>query len=475
MKVILTVDGRQAPIDAAVVDYVNDLGPVALRSLVFELAVTNPEAMRVLQLRAAPAGSAVQQDLMRQIDEALSYVDLDYRDPYHYEYYSDRDDADERFFELLRVLDEVERHLDAGQAEQMLPVLYRALTGVRRVGEEAEEPSGLIDSAVDRVATLYARACRDGHPDPVALARGLVDFRADSPGWFDLRLDEFAPAFDEPAWAAYREAIDALDAQRDPGSGFDHVSGMLLELADRDGDVDRAIELLQRHHAVPFDKIIGRLRGAGREADALAWLDRAVGEDRLTDGWYGWIAGIDASLVADMYLAAGRADDAINVLTRAFKRRFALQSYQLLVRTAARVDREVAVRAQARELARANDGARADGRLVRLLLADNDLDAAWEVADEYGAGNAWTELAKASEDEFPVRSADLYRPALADALQVADTKRYASIAEMLATRHRLYHDAGLGDQIDAEIRGIRAAYRRRPSLMAAMDKARLPH
>ena len=46
--------------------------------------------------------------------------------------------------------------------------------------------------------------------------------------------------------------------------GFDDVSGMLLELADRDGDVDRAIELLQRHHGVPFDKIIGRLREAGR-------------------------------------------------------------------------------------------------------------------------------------------------------------------------------------------------------------------
>ncbi len=216
---------------------------------------------------------------------------------------------------------------------------------------------------------------------------------------------------------------------------------MLLELADRDGDVDRAIELLQRHHGFPFDKIIGRLRGAGREADALAWLDRAVGEERMTDRWYGWIAGMDASLV----------------------------------RTAARVDREEAVRAHARALARADERARADGRLVRLLLADNDLEAAWEVADEYGAGNAWTELAKASEDEFPVRSADLYRPALAAALQVADTKRYASIAQMLATRHRLYHDAGLGDQIDAEIRGIRVAYRRRPSLMAAMDKARLPH
>lgn len=244
MKPIVTADGQQVPLDAAVNDYLNGLGRVALRSLVLALAATSDEAMRVLQLRATPAGSAIQQDLMRQIDQALSGIDLDYRDPYDYDYYDDGEDPYERFGALLGVLKEVERHLDAGHAEQMLPVLYRAVTEVRRVGEEAEGPDGLIDSAVDRVATLYARACCAGHPDPTALARWLVDFRANSPGWFDLRLDEFAPAFDDHAWAVYRETVEALDARRAPESGFDEVSEMLLELADRDDDVDRSIELL---------------------------------------------------------------------------------------------------------------------------------------------------------------------------------------------------------------------------------------
>lgn len=194
----------------------------------------------------------------------------------------------------------------------------------------------------------------------------------------------------------------------------------------------------------------------------------------MTDGWYGVAEAIVPSLVAEMYLAAGRAGDAIDVLTRVFQRRFDVASYRLLLETAAAAGREDDVRAHARKLASASAGARADGRLVKLLLADEDLDAAWEVADDYGPGNAWRELAQASEEEAPVRSADLYRPALADALQVADTKRYPMIAQMLATRHRLYHAAGLGAEIDAEIRGVRAAYRRRTSLMAAMDKANLP-
>ena len=45
---------------------------------------------------------------------------------------------------------------------------------------------------------------------------------------------------------------------------------------------------------------------------------------------------------------------------------------------------------------------------------------------------------------------------------------------MLATMRRLYRDAGLGAEIDAEIRAIRATYRRRPALMAAMDAIHLP-
>ncbi len=109
-----------------------------------------------------------------------------------------------------------------------------------------------------------------------------------------------------------------------------------------------------------------------------------------------------------------------------------------------------------------------------LLRSDNDLDGAWEAADSYGLGGAWRELAGASEDEFPRRSGDLYRPALADSLRVATTNPSPALADMLATLRRPARAAGLGAEIDAEIRAIRATYRRRPALMAAMDAIHLP-
>ena len=229
MKVILDDDGQPLAADAVVDAYLSGLGRAGLRALVLDLAATSAEARRVLRLRASPAGSDVQRELIGQVDHALSQVDLNYYDPYEYGYYSEPLD-EERFGELFGVLDEIERHLDAGRAKQMLPILERALTGLRQVGEDAEEADGLIDGAVGRVVTLYARACEAGHPEPVVLARWLVAFRADLPAWLDLSLDEFAGAFDEPAWLAYREAVSALDATWTPDAGFDEVTAMGLEL-----------------------------------------------------------------------------------------------------------------------------------------------------------------------------------------------------------------------------------------------------
>ena len=473
MKVVLADDGRPVAVDAVIDTYLNGLGRAGLRALVLDLAATSAEARRVLRLRASPAGSDVQRELIGQIDRALSQIDLNFHDPYEYDYYGGLSD-EERFGELFDVLDEIERHLDAGRAEQMLPILERALTGLRQVGEDAEEADGLIDGAVGRVVTLYARACRAGHPEPVVLARWLVAFRADQPHWLDMSLEEFAGAFDEPAWLAYREAVSALDAAWTPDAGFDEVTAMGLELADRDGDIDRAIELLQRDDRTPFTPIIERLRAADRTDDALAWLDGGVREGRVGAGPYGSKYGIAASTVADMYLDANRADDAIAVLTELFQRRFHTASYRLLLETAALAGREDAVRTSALALARASADTHGGAQLVLMLLSDNDLVGAWEAADSFGVGTAWRELSRASEDEFPRRSADLYRPALADALRVANTKRYPGIADMLATMRRLYRDAGLSAEIDAEIRAIRATYRRRPALMAAMDAIHLP-
>src|SRR5207342_30251 len=83
-------------------------------------------------------------------------------------------------------LDDIEVLLDAGAADQVRPALKRALTRLRTVVLNADDSAGVLGDACQRAAELHARACVEGEPDGVALARWLVKFRAESPGWPDL-------------------------------------------------------------------------------------------------------------------------------------------------------------------------------------------------------------------------------------------------------------------------------------------------
>src|SRR4029079_13176393 len=112
----------------------------------------------------------------------------------------------------------------------------------------------------------------------------LVKFRADSPGWPTLVLADFVDSFDERALGTYRRAVAALDrklADRDQIGRFE-VDAMLLELADHDGDLDRAVHLLAQREHPQYGATVVRLRAAGTTPEAGAGIDGAVADGRVT-------------------------------------------------------------------------------------------------------------------------------------------------------------------------------------------------
>ena len=70
---------------------------------------------------------------------------------------------------------------------------------------------------------------------------------------------------------------------------------MLLELADHDGDVDRAVELLASGKYPEYGAVIDRLRAAGRPDEAIGWMDRAVAEGRVSGRMGGTESWLDSS------------------------------------------------------------------------------------------------------------------------------------------------------------------------------------
>jgi uncharacterized Zn finger protein len=452
--------------DSALEATVHGMDVEELRELVITLANRDGEVRRMLEVRATAASgddNSAKAALEAYVRSALEFRGfVDYRGSYAVAEAASQ------------VLDELENHLNAGSADIVRPALLCALTLLRTITGQADDSSGVIGDECARAADLYAQACRLGEPDPAELARWLVTFRATSPGWPTLQLADFVDAFDDDALAIYRAAVTDLDRQH---TGDDHwsrfeVDAMLLELADHDADVDRAVDLLNDREHPQFGAIIARLRAAGRDEEAVTWIDRAVAEGRTSSHGGGNSYWLNPSDVADTYRAIGRIDDAIAVLRADFVRQPGVRTYRTLLDFAATLDRAETERAWALDHAReVASGHGAGAVLVQLSLSEGDVDAAWEAADRYGPGWAWKELAAQGAKARPVAAADLYRPSLEKDLQYPNSKLYPDIAATLATMAKLYERGGRSADFALYIAQIRQDYGRRPSLMKAL-KAR---
>jgi uncharacterized Zn finger protein len=273
-----------------------------LRDLVLTLAQRDPGVRRMLEIRATTASG----DDAQAKAEFEAYV----RNTLTFRGYIDYRRSFEVAGAASDMLDELETHVNSGAAELVRPALLLALTEMREIIGKVDDSDGVIAEQCQRAADLYAQACRLGNPDRVELATWLVKFRADSPGWPNLVLADFVDAFDEKALATYRRAVAALDrklADRDHLHRFE-VDAMLLELADHDGDLDRAVHLLSQGDHPQYGAIVERLRAAGRAEDAVAWIDRAVAAGRISSYGGGNEYWLSPDFVAATYKALGRIE-----------------------------------------------------------------------------------------------------------------------------------------------------------------------
>lgn len=478
---------RPWPDDDPVGAYLEGLAPDGLRSLVHELITLAPAAARFVEARAVSstpgaldferAVTSSQPDdvspaallLLGLVDEAIADVDLDDELP-------DWDDWPGSEIDLDPVLHELEAHVRSGTADLALPALRHLLAElVDLLEDDWHDRYGAMSDACGEAVALYATACATARPDPVELGRWLAEFRSSAPCEVSVTVGPFAAALGEPGLSAYRAALDRFENESW------HTTA-LVELADLDGDVDRAVELLTQlgpDHA----GIFRRLAGVGRFDEALVWADRATaaGHVRLgsTGGqWLGAAGGqwLGSDEVAEAYVAADRGTDALAHLRRTFTSRPGWAAYELLGSFADRfgvghVHREWA-RDESARLAQKSGGTGA--ALIEITLGLGDADAAWAAADAYGAGPMLDRLAEQTEQTHPMRAAEVYRRQVEGALRRPSSKAYPGIAATLVRVGRLFAAGEASEQFEQLVRELRERYRNRPAMRRAFDSAGLP-
>ena len=433
MKVVIGEDGP----DPAVQAYLDGLSRFELHELVLTLAECSETVRRTLEAAAELAGGrrgAAGEDLVHRADALLSapkgYEDYDSYDSEYGEYADNGYAAD-----ILDFLDELEALIDDGGADAAASPLRMIIARLRPdLYEGRGDRDGLMERACDRAAELYARACREGRPDVGALAAWLAQFRLEALSCPELALTDFLPALGEEGLAVYRGAVEAA-----PPTSARLV--LEVELADADGDVDRAVGLLGGEDP-RYASIVERLLVAGRGEEAMAWLDRAVAAGCV--GRRLWDPPensdivrrrLDAPRAIDLYLEARRPDDAVALAHRLFREDPGTAAYDLLLDTAGRLGR----RDREREAALAW----IDGRSWRdadvpiaLALHEGDVERAWRAADRWGADDAWQRLADAAPQPRPADAMRLYEKAVTRALGRRSGRETSQRIAQIAVRLR---------------------------------------
>lgn len=80
----------------------------------------------------------------------------------------------------------------------------------------------------------------------------------------------------------------------------------------------------------------------------------------------------------------------------------------------------------------------------------------------------------ASEAGFPLRAARLCLAQVLAELGTPNSRQYPRIVDLIVRARSLYEKAGHRSEADTEIIRLRETFRRRPALMAEMNRARLP-
>jgi hypothetical protein len=107
------------------------------------------------------------------------------------------------------VVDELEAGLDADSADDMRPLLERAIGTMIRAIFRSDDSSGLQGDATRRLLQLHVEAARLGSPDPVRLARWMTRVGFGDDGFFDIDPVAYADALGERGLAAYRRRSTA--------------------------------------------------------------------------------------------------------------------------------------------------------------------------------------------------------------------------------------------------------------------------
>lgn len=430
-----------------------DLSAEVLREIVASAADWHDDVERHVRLAAArEAGDLA--ELRAEVDRGLrTRRFLGYRE------------SSEWARSARPVVEELRLAAASSPSKDLVVLVERGIGHVVKVIMQADDSNGTIGDLARDLLDVHAEVCDTGVADPLKLAAWMVRFSCEDQDFFEVDPVRYADALGENGLLTYRRAIE----ERGDGERVFAVRWARERLAVLDGDGEAIVALLGGDLSAPhqFIRVCEAMAELGRDEDVLAWANRGIAE---TDGWqveklYDFACGVHERRSAPVEVLRLRREQ--------HERMASAGTYSRLRDAAAAVGAWDIERDAARLALRERDL----GGLVDALLAEVDVEEAWAVANEdpdWDPGLARRlRLAEAREPQRPEQALPWYLLVVDELLLETGRPAYARAVPVLKHARRAADAAGQAEWLAIRVAELREQHRRRPTLIAMLDKAGL--
>jgi len=441
---------RKGGADATLDEAIASLGESELREIVRATAQRHAEVEREVRLVAARASGDLAQ-LRAEVDRGLrTRRFLDYRDAIAWA------------GAAQPILGELERLSRGAPSQELVELLQRAVGHVVKVLHRGS--SGAIGDIARELLELHAIACDAQVADPVKLAKWMIRFRFTDQDFFEADPVRYRAALGERGLAEYRRAVSAS------GKPTSFAARYARErLAVLDGDTAAIVTLLGGDLRTPqqFVRVAEAMAELGRDDEVLVWTARGIAETS------GWQTAKLYDLACAVHARHGTGTEVLR-LRRAQHEQTPTRSSYATLRTAAEV---IDVWPVERDAARAALRRHDTSALIDAMLADEDHELAWHTAataaKETVGPDQWLRLAEAREAGHPADAVLVYQRVIEHVLATTDRRAYQQAVRILKRADTAARAADQADTFAAYLAELRDRHRRRPTLIALLDKARL--
>jgi hypothetical protein len=350
---------------------------------------------------------------------------------------------------------------------ELVALIERAIGHVVKVILKADDSDGMIGDVARELLDLHARACDAGSADPIKLARWMVRFRSDDQDFFEVDPVRYASALGELGLAAYRREVKERIA---PGSSESFAVKYAQErLAVLDGDAEGIVRLLGGDLSQPYQfiRVAEAMVELGRDDDVLAWATRGIAESS------GWQVAQLYDIAAGIRTRRGQPEELLQLRRAQHQQMPSSSTYGLLHRAAQECGMWPTEHSGALAVLAEHDR----GGLVDVLLADGEPESAWQVPGEHPewdpGAQRWLRLAEAREPSAPSDSFAVYLRLADVELETTGRAAYVRATAILEKAARAAKAADRQAEFAEHLAALRDAHRRRPTFLAALDKARL--